>query len=83
MKAMQYRGFEWEKFGAFCERMLNKHPGSQLLRSMGDPEPEVRFGSDQYIQCIAVTPEPDRNSPIFNNPDVPSAIRAYYEHRYS
>jgi len=47
---------------------------------MGDPDPEVRFGSDQYIQCIAVIPEPDRTSPIFNNPDVPSAVRAYYEH---
>lgn len=21
---IQYRGYEWEKFGAFCERMLNK-----------------------------------------------------------
>ncbi|KAH8119460.1 cytoplasmic protein [Phellopilus nigrolimitatus] len=79
-KQFIYRGYEWEKFGAFCERMLNKHPGSQLLRTMGDPPVDIRFGTDQYIQCTAVSPEPDKSLPIFNNPDVPSAVRAYYEH---
>lgn len=61
--------------------MLNKHPGSQLLRTMGDPPVDIRFGTDQYIQCTAVFPEPDRSLPIFNNPDVPSTVRMYYEHR--
>ncbi|KAH9917284.1 cytoplasmic protein [Amylocystis lapponica] len=75
-----YRGYEWEKFGAFCERMLNKHPGVQLLKTMGDPPPDIRFGMDQYIQCTAVTPEPDHDLPIFTNPDAPPAIRNYYEH---
>ena len=78
---MQYRGFDWEKFGAFCERMLNKHPGARLLKSLGDPPVDIRFGSDQYIQCTAVVPEPDRELPIFTNPDVPPQIRTYYEHR--
>ncbi len=75
----QYRGYEWEKFGTFCERLLNKHPGAQLLKS--DPTADQRFGNDQYIQCTAVTPEPDRSLPIFTSPDVPLAIRNYYEHR--
>ncbi|KZT43476.1 hypothetical protein SISSUDRAFT_1039891 [Sistotremastrum suecicum HHB10207 ss-3] len=73
-----YRGYEWEKFGAFCERMLNKHPGAQLLKSM-EPSDEIRFGDGQYIQCTAVIPEPDRSSPIFTNPDVPLSVRLYYE----
>ena len=77
----QYRGYEWEKFGAFCERMFNKHPGAQLLKTMGDPPVDIRFGSDQYIQCTAVTPEPHRESAIFTNLDVPPQVRAYYEHR--
>ncbi len=83
----QYRGFEWEKFGAFCERMLNKHPGAQLLKTIGDPPADIRFGKigeppeDQYIQCTAVSPEPNRDLPIFTNPDVPPQIRTYYEHR--
>ncbi|KAG2364374.1 hypothetical protein BDR07DRAFT_1401549 [Suillus spraguei] len=77
-KQFIYRGYEWEKFGTFCERLLNKHPGAQLLKN--DPTADQRFGNDQYIQCTAVTPEPDRSLPIFTSPDVPLAIRNYYEH---
>ncbi|KAG6829556.1 hypothetical protein H0H92_004225 [Tricholoma furcatifolium] len=80
-KRFIYRGYEWEKFGAFCERMLNKHTGAQLLKALGDPPVDIRFGTDQWIQCTAVTPEPDRTRPIFTNADVPLAVRAYYEHR--
>ncbi|KAF9529304.1 cytoplasmic protein [Crepidotus variabilis] len=79
-KRFIYRGYEWEKFGAFCERMLNKHPGAQLLRAAGEPPVDIKYGNDQYIQCTAVTPEPDRNLPVFTNPDVPLAVRTYYEH---
>ncbi|KAJ7287715.1 C2 domain in Dock180 and Zizimin proteins-domain-containing protein [Mycena rebaudengoi] len=79
-KRFIYRGYEWEKFGAFCERMLSKHPGAQLLKTMGDPPVDIRFGHDQYIQCTAVTPEPNRALPIFTNPDVPVSVRTYYEH---
>jgi dedicator of cytokinesis protein 3 len=62
--------------------MLNKHPGAQLLKTMGDPPVDVRFGNDEYIQCTSVTPEPNRSLPVFNNPDVPQAVRAYHEHRF-
>ncbi|KAL4253449.1 DOCK family protein [Abortiporus biennis] len=79
-KQFIYRGYEWEKFGAFCERMLNKHPGAQLLKIPGDPPVDIRFGTDQYIQCTTVNPEPNRDQPIFTNPDVPPQIRAYHEH---
>ncbi|KAF6760011.1 cytoplasmic protein [Ephemerocybe angulata] len=76
----EYRGYDWEKFGAFCERMLNKHPGAQLYKAAGEPPADIRYGNDQYIQCTAVTPEPNRELPIFTNPDVPLAVRTYYEH---
>ena len=46
---------------------------------MGEPAVDIRFGTDQYIQCTAVTPEPDKTLPIFNNPDVPTSVRTYYE----
>lgn len=78
---IQYRGYEWEKYGTFCERMLSKHPGSQLLKTPGDPPVDIRFGTDQHIQVTAVTPEPNRTLPIFTCPDVPPAVRSYYEHR--
>ena len=61
--------------------MLNKHPGAQLLRTAGDPPVDIRFGTDQYIQCTSVVPEPDRTLPIFSNLDAPLAVRSYYEHR--
>ncbi|KAF8629268.1 hypothetical protein AX17_005847 [Amanita inopinata Kibby_2008] len=79
-KKFIYRGYEWEKYGAFCERMLSKHPGAQLLKTASDPSVDIRFGHDQYIHCTAVTPVPDHNLPIFSNPDVPLSIRTYYEH---
>jgi hypothetical protein len=60
--------------------MLGKHTGAQLLRTLGDPPVDIRFGNDQYIQCSTVTPEPNRDLPIFTNPDVPGAVRTYYEH---
>jgi hypothetical protein len=81
--ANQYRGFEWEKLAAFCERMLSKHPGAQLLRTLGDPPVDIRFGTDQYVQCTPVVPEPDRSLQIFTNVDVPLAVRSYYEHRFA
>lgn len=62
--------------------MLNKHPGAQLLKTMGDPPVDIRFGTDQYVQCTAVTPEPDLSNPMFTNPDVPPKIKAFYEHWY-
>ncbi|KAF7321412.1 hypothetical protein MKEN_00661700 [Mycena kentingensis (nom. inval.)] len=79
-KRFIYRGYEWEKFGAFCERMLSKHPGAQLLKTPGDPPVDIRFGHDQFIQCTAVTPEPNRTLPVFTNPDAPVPVRTYYEH---
>lgn len=79
-KQFIYRGYEWERYGTFCERMLNKHPGAQLLKAMGEPPVDVRFGNDHYIQVTAVSPEPDRNLPVFTSLDVPLAIRSYYEH---
>ncbi|KAG6331845.1 hypothetical protein ID866_7243 [Astraeus odoratus] len=79
-KQFIYRGYEWERYGTFCERMLNKHPGAQLLKTMGDPSVDIRFGNDQYIQVTPVSPEPNRNLPIFTSLDVPPAIRSYYEH---
>lgn len=48
---------------------------------MGDPGVDIRFGNDQHIQITAVSPEPNRDLPIFTSPDVPVAIRNYYEHR--
>ncbi|CAG8657138.1 13718_t:CDS:2, partial [Acaulospora morrowiae] len=74
-----YRGYEWEKIGAFCERMQNKHPQAQLLKSSNSPTDDILYGDGQFLQVTAVKPEPDRSNPVFKG-DVPSSIRSYYEH---
>ncbi|CAG8521101.1 2273_t:CDS:2 [Ambispora leptoticha] len=74
-----YRGYEWEKIGAFCERMQNKHPQAQLLKFNTPPPDDILYDDGQFLQVTAVTPEPNRNNPVFKG-DVPSSIRGYYEH---
>ena len=78
-KQFVYRGASNEKLGAFTERMLNKHPGAQLLETSTIPPDEVQFADAQWLQITSVSPEPDRTSPMFSNSDVPPAIRSYYE----
>lgn len=62
--------------------MLSKHPEARLLRSMTDPMDDGRLSDTQYIVITTVVPEPDRESPIFTNPDVPNPVRRYHENRY-
>ncbi|KAJ3130848.1 hypothetical protein HK100_007355, partial [Physocladia obscura] len=59
-KQFIYRGKEWEKLASFCESLLNKFPGSQLLGSNAPPSYDIVNGNGCYIQITAVTPEIDR-----------------------
>ena len=75
-----YRGLDWEKFTNFCERLHQKHPKATLIKSNMEPNDEIRFSSNMYIQIMAVSPEPDRSKDVFVNPETPPIVRAYYEH---
>ncbi|RKP10227.1 dedicator of cytokinesis-domain-containing protein, partial [Thamnocephalis sphaerospora] len=76
-----YRGLEWEKIGAFCERIQNKYPAARLLKSSGPPSDHILSSDCQYVQITSVQPEPDRTRAMFTKGDiVPAAVRAYYEH---
>ncbi|KAM0753228.1 hypothetical protein T439DRAFT_342381 [Meredithblackwellia eburnea MCA 4105] len=79
-KQFVYRGNEWETLGAFTQRMLNKHPGAQLLKTSTIPSEEVYAADIQLLQITAVGCETDLQSPIFTNPEVPPAVRLYYQH---
>lgn len=78
-KQFVYRGAPLEKLGGFIERMLNKHPGAQLLKTSTIPSEDIQFADAQYLQITSAAPESDQESPMHNNPEVPQAIRAYYE----
>ncbi|KDN50840.1 hypothetical protein K437DRAFT_273050 [Tilletiaria anomala UBC 951] len=75
-----YRGQEWEKFAAFCDRLHQKHPKAVLIKSNSPPTDEVRFGDGQYLHVTALQPEPDRSKDVFTNPEVPPMTRSYFEH---
>ncbi|GAC97073.1 hypothetical protein PHSY_004657 [Pseudozyma hubeiensis SY62] len=78
-KMFVYRGNDWEKFAAFCDRLHAKHPNATLIMSAAVPDEDVRFSDGQFVQVTAVQPEPDRSKDIFTNAEVPPAVRAYYE----
>lgn len=78
-KMFVYRGHDWEKFGAFCDRLHAKHPSATLIKSAALPDDEVRLSEGQFVQVTAVQPEPDRSKDIFTNAEVPPTVRAYYE----
>ncbi|KAG0151305.1 hypothetical protein CROQUDRAFT_36914 [Cronartium quercuum f. sp. fusiforme G11] len=75
-----YRGYEWEKYAEFCDRMNNKHPNAQILRTNVVSTDELQFAEGQYLHITKVQAEPDRTSIIFTNLEVPNAVRQYYEH---
>ncbi|KAI9334439.1 hypothetical protein BDR26DRAFT_897992 [Obelidium mucronatum] len=59
-KQFIYKGREWEKLASFCESILNKFVGSQLLRSNAPPTDEIINGKGSWIQITSVNPEIDR-----------------------
>lgn len=79
-KMFVYRGLDWEKFAAFCERLHQKHPKATLIKSTGEPNDEIRYGDAQFLQVTALQPEPDRSKDVFTNPEVPPVVRTYFEH---
>ncbi|KAI8822639.1 uncharacterized protein EV422DRAFT_524834 [Fimicolochytrium jonesii] len=55
-----YRGGDWEKLGAFCDRILQKYVGAKLARSNAYPPPvEVTEGEGIWLQVTAVKPVVD------------------------
>jgi hypothetical protein len=53
------RGGEWEKLGPFCERILNKYVGAQLLRTNAPPSEEIINSAGSWVQITSVNPEID------------------------
>ncbi|KAJ3216887.1 hypothetical protein HDU67_008794 [Dinochytrium kinnereticum] len=58
-KQFIYRAGEWEKLGPFCERILNKYVGAQLLRTNAMPGDDVINGNGSWVQITSVNPEID------------------------
>eukprot|EP00835_Amoeboradix_gromovi_P003419 NODE_225_length_13912_cov_0.499674.p1 type:complete len:1792 gc:universal NODE_225_length_13912_cov_0.499674:5111-10486(+) len=76
-KLFIYRGFEFEKISVFCERILNKHAGSMMLKNNNAPTEEILQSNKKHIQITAVQCEPQQQS-IFTNENVPEVVKNYY-----
>ncbi|KAK0524071.1 Deoxycytidine kinase 1 [Tilletia horrida] len=74
------RGFELEKYSAFCERIHQKYPKATIIKNSAEPGEHIRQADAQYLHITALQPEPDRTKGIFTNPETPPLVRAYYEH---
>lgn len=74
-----YRGYEWEKFAAFCDRMHNKHPNAQIIPSQAISTDELAYAEGQFLQITRVVAEPDRSTVVFKNPEVSNSVVSYYE----
>ncbi|KAI8452969.1 hypothetical protein BY996DRAFT_6415054 [Phakopsora pachyrhizi] len=75
-----YKGYEWEKYSAFCDRMHNKHPNAQILRLNVVAAEELQLLDGQFLHITKVIAEPDRTSIVFTNQEVPTSVVSYYEH---
>lgn len=75
-----YRGNNWEKFSNFCERMHQRHPRATLIKSSMEPNDEIRFSTNMFLQIMPVNAEADRTKEVFVNTETPPIVRAYYEH---
>ena len=57
---------------SFCERMQNKHPNAQLLRSPVEPSEYMKSSDERYLVITPILAEADKTLSIFSNPDVPA-----------
>ncbi|KAE8266357.1 hypothetical protein A4X09_0g5990 [Tilletia walkeri] len=74
------RGFELEKYSAFCERIHQKYPKATIIKNSAEPGEHIRSADAQYLHITALQPEPDRSKGIFTNAETPPLVRGYYEH---
>lgn len=77
-KQFIYRGLEYERIGAFTQRLQIEFPQAQILTKNTPPEPSIFTVKGQYIQISNV--RPIQNQPIFKNTmfPVPEKVAKFY-----
>ncbi|GFS76082.1 dedicator of cytokinesis protein 3 [Nephila pilipes] len=76
-KVFVYRGLEYEKIGAFTQRLQTEFPQAQILMKSTTPDDSILHSDGQYIQICNVKPIP-KVRPEFENRDIPEKIISYY-----
>lgn len=77
-KQFIYRGLEYERIGAFTQRLQIEFPQAHILTKNTPPESSIFTEKGQYIQISNVRPIP--NQPMFKNTmfPVPEKVAKYY-----
>ncbi|KAG8186361.1 hypothetical protein JTE90_026781 [Oedothorax gibbosus] len=76
-KVFVYRGLEYERIGAFTQRLQTEFPQAQILMKSTTPDDSILNSDGQYIQICNVKPIP-KVRPDFENRDIPEKIISYY-----
>ncbi|CAG9773050.1 unnamed protein product [Ceutorhynchus assimilis] len=78
-KQFVYRGLEYERIGAFTQRLQTEFPSAQILMKNTPPDDSVINSDGQFIQICNVKPIPEIN-PITTATDIPEKIARYYHY---
>ncbi|XP_076248536.1 dedicator of cytokinesis spg isoform X2 [Calliopsis andreniformis] len=77
-KLFIYRGLEYERIGAFTQRLQTEFPSAQILMKNSPPDESILTSEGQYIQICNVKPIPEEGSLACRGAEVPERIVAFY-----
>ncbi|XP_060650171.1 dedicator of cytokinesis protein 3 [Drosophila nasuta] len=78
-KQFVYRGLEYERIGAFTQRLQTEFPSAQILTNNSPPDAAILNAPEQYIQISNVRPVGDAQALKTAMVPVPEKIARFYE----
>ncbi|XP_037885712.1 dedicator of cytokinesis protein 3 isoform X1 [Glossina fuscipes] len=78
-KQFVYRGLEYERIGAFTQRLQTEFPTAQILTNNSPPDHTILSACEQYIQISYVRPVADAQALKTAMVPVPEKIARFYE----
>lgn len=77
-KQFIYRGMEYERIGAFTQRLQTEFPQAQILSKNSPPEASVLQSPEQFIQISNVRPVPEMPPTHCAMVPIPDKIARFY-----
>ncbi|KAJ8687488.1 hypothetical protein QAD02_023282 [Eretmocerus hayati] len=77
-KLFIYRGLEYERIGAFTQRLQTEFPSAQILMKNSPPDELILSSEGQFIQICNVKPIPEEGSLGCGGIEVPERVMAFY-----
>ncbi|ALC45637.1 spg [Drosophila busckii] len=78
-KQFVYRGLEYERIGAFTQRLQTEFPSAQILGNNSPPDASILNANEQFIQISNVRPVGDAQALKTAMVPVPEKIARFYE----